>query len=274
VLLDDPAKVGLVLGPLAPVDEARAALEAGKAVVLQPGSVSAHGHVEVRLMHTDSSGTLVSSGIASLPAVEVPTGALPADIIIGPKLLAPGSPLASGAAADGPTLLLVRPAEPDAPDRPTTGDRIQLAATKAGLDLTFAPQQTETDPGIVILAVGAVATFLLALLAGLMVTTLALADGHADAVTLAAVGGPPGLRRRMAGASAGFVAALGCVAGAAAGLAAARVLVPLTTVSGSAPFVTPWAMLGLIVVGVPLLTMAVAWLTTRSHVTMTRRADG
>ena len=274
VLLDDPAKVGLVLGPLAPVDEARAALEAGKAVVLQPGSVAADGHVELRLMHTDSSGTMVSSGVQSLPAVEVLAGALPADVIIGPKALAPGSPLASGAAPDGSTLLLVRPAEPDAPDRPTTGDRIELAATKSGLDLTVAPQQTETDPGIVILAVGAVATFLLALLAGLMVTTLALADGHADAVTLAAVGGPPGLRRRMAGASAGFVAALGCVAGAAAGLVAARVLVPLTTVSGSSPFVTPWAMLGLIVVGVPLLTMAVAWLTTRSHVAMTRRADG
>ena len=127
------------------------------------------------------------------------------------------------------------------------------------------------DLGPIVATVGAVVTALLALLAGLMVTGLALADGKADMQTLAAVGGPPWLRRRIAASSAAYVTVLGCVTGAVSGLVAARVLVPLFVRSTGDLFRVPWPMIAFVVLAVPVLTAAVAFVTTRSTVELTRR---
>jgi len=104
-------------------------------------------------------------------------------------------------------------------------------------------------------------------------TGSALADGKADHATLAAVGAPPGTRRRLGAATAGYVALLGCTVGVVSGLLGAYVLVPLLNGSVRGYWVTPWAMIALVLVGVPLITAAAAWLTTRSSVPLTRRTD-
>jgi putative ABC transport system permease protein len=104
-----------------------------------------------------------------------------------------------------------------------------------------------------------------------MVTALALADGRADVATLAAVGAPPRIRRRMAGSSAGYVSLLGCVVGTASGLLASRLLLPLAEPSGT--WQTPWLVVVLIALVVPVLTAGAAWVTTRSRVVLTRRLD-
>jgi putative ABC transport system permease protein len=274
VVLDDPAALGTVLGPLAPLDEARRTLEQGGAVVLQPGVVGGDGKAALRLIAVDlANGEEKPTALRRVPATEVLAGAVPADVIVGPAALKPGGPLAGLAAPSANSTMLVLPGQPDAPDRPTAQDRLTLALSKAGLDnVGYAYLGSGDLPGVVILAVGAGVTALLALLAGLMVTGLALADGRADLVTLASVGAPPGSRRRMAASSAGFVSVLGCVAGAVSGLIGARVLLPLAS-ELQGRFVTPWAMLAAVMVGVPLLTAAVAWLTTRSDVPLVRRVE-
>jgi putative ABC transport system permease protein len=205
--------------------------------------------------------------------VEVLSGALPASVLVGPAALAKGGLLHDVARPGGYVLVAVRPDSPDTADRPTTADRIALALLTSGRPASVVEQPSVLDPVAVVLAAGVAVTALMALLAGLMVTALALADGRADLMTFAAVGAPPGSRRRIAASSAGFVSLLGCVVGAAAGLLAARVLVPLLTRFRGEVFVTPWLSLALVVLAVPLLTAAVAFVTTRSRVVLTRRLD-
>ena len=113
----------------------------------------------------------------------------------------------------------------------------------------------------------------MALLAGLMVTALALADGKSDLVTLAAVGAEPKVRRRMAASTAGFVSALGCAAGVVSGLVVAKLLVGLFYTVGGRAFEVRWPLVAFVLVAIPLLTAAVAWLTTRSRVVIPRRTD-
>jgi putative ABC transport system permease protein len=265
-----------LLGPLAPLDEAKAALRAGKALVLTPHTLDPQGRVWLQAMRYDEGAAPTA---VPVPGMEVLTGAFPSEVIVGPAALE-AAPLRGLAVADPSyAWLLVAPASPDTADQPTTQDRITLAFAKAGLSGGVSDDGVVIDPVVLILGIGAVATLLLALIAGLMVTALALADGRADLQTLAAVGGPPRVRRRFAAASAGFVTGLGCLVGAVSGLAVAWVLLPLVggvDANGAlarGPFVVPWATMALVVVAVPLLTSAVAGATTRSRIALTRRPD-
>ena len=276
LLLDDVEGLDQLLGPLAPLDEAKAALRAGKALVLTPHSLDPQGRVWLQVMKYDDGSIPTAVGV---PGVEVLVGTYPSEVIVGPAAL--DAPPLRGLVAPDPAYawLTVTPATPDDADQPTTADRITLAFAKAGLSGGASDGGAIIDPVVLILGIGAVATLLLALIAGLMVTALALADGRADLQTLAAVGGPPRVRRRFAAASAGFVTGLGCLVGAVSGLAVAWVLLPL--VGGvdaygaltRGPFVVPWATIALVVVAVPLLTSAVAGATTRSRISLTRRPD-
>ncbi|MGD9955384.1 MAG: hypothetical protein AB7V23_04890, partial [Candidatus Nanopelagicales bacterium] len=152
-------------------------------------------------------------------------------------------------------------------------ERVQLELYRGEVPAATTEIFTSADPIVAILLVGGGVTALLALLAGLMVTALALADGKADHATLAAVGAPPGTRRRLGAATAGYVALLGCTVGVVSGLLGSYVLVPLLNRGISGTWVTPWAMITIVLVGVPLLTSVAAWLTTRSSVPLTRRTD-
>jgi putative ABC transport system permease protein len=271
-LIADPAQIGVLLGPLAPLAESQRVLEAGGAVVTQPNSVT-DGFVTLRSQTFDSDGSAATGGshTVRVPALEVLHGAVPGPVLVGPAALRSGSPLA-GLVGPGDTIVVVDPGTPDSPDAPTAGDRLQLGLLKAGLaGSVINTPDTSQDLGPVVATVGAVVTALLALLAGLMVTGLALADGRADMQTLAAVGGPPRLRRRIAASSAAYVTVLGCVTGAVSGLVAARVLVPLFVRSTGDLFRVPWLMIAFVVLAVPLLTAAVAFATTRSTVELTRR---
>ena len=265
-----------LLGPLAPLDEAKAALRAGKALVLTPHTLDPQGRVWLQAMRYDEA---VAPTQVPVPGMQVLTGAFPSEVIVGPAALE-AAPLRGLVVADPSyAWLVVTPASPDTADQPTAQDRITLAFAKAGISGGVSDDGVVIDPVVLILGIGAVATLMLALIAGLMVTALALADGRADLQTLAAVGGPPRVRRRFAAASAGFVTGLGCLVGAVSGLAVAWVLLPLVGGVDSAgaltrgPFVVPWATVALVVVAVPLLTSAVAGATTRSSITLTRRPD-
>jgi putative ABC transport system permease protein len=267
-----PEDVALVLGPGAPLDDVRAALEAGKAVVLQPNAVQ-DGSVLLRASVSDrDTGEVASSASVQVPAIEVLRGALPTTVLVSAATLARPE-VAKVLQASPYGVLLAQPSEPDSADRPTFQDRLQLELYRSGVPVAINESYTATDGVVLVLLVGGAVTAFLALLAGLMVTALALADGRADHATLAAVGAPPGARRRIAAATAGYVALLGCVVGAVSGLLGSYVLVPLVNRGSGGTWEMPWAMLAIVLVAVPLMTSAVAWLTTRSDVLLTRRTD-
>ena len=276
VLVRDPASLATLLGPLAPVDEAREALERGEVLSLGDNAVDAQGRVTLSIDTIDEQGVATSQRQVRLPAYAVATGAAPAQFLVGPAALEAGRPLA-GATAQGASIAVVLPAEPDRGDAPTAIDRLALQFVKDGLGgLGYGDPGGTSSLDALILGAAAAVTAVVAVLVGLMVTSLALVDGRADSRTLASVGGPPGLRRRVAASSAGFVTLLGCTTGVASGLVASWVLSPLFGPAGDRAqhvFAVPWMVMGALVVVVPLLTAAAAYLTTRSRIPLTRRPD-
>ena len=205
--------------------------------------------------------------------MEIAAGAVPINVIVGPAALTQGMPL-SGHVKNGPTTIVVHPKSADSPDRPTDEDTLNLAWAKAGLAGFHGATWTQgEDTTSLVLALGTGITALMALLAALISTGLTLVDGRADLATLAAIGAQPHMRRTIAASTAGFIALIGCVTGALTGLVASRLLVPLFTKAQGSVFVTPWAVLGLMTVAIPLAVAGIAWLLTRSHIAMTRRLD-
>lgn len=120
--------------------------------------------------------------------------------------------------------------------------------------------------------------------AAAITTGLAKADAEADLNTLSAVGAPPSVRRKLSGFQCVVVALTGVVLGTLAGLvpAVALRLVDLRlalqamrlepTESAYTPIALPWATLGLLVVGVPVLAGLLAAALTRSRLALARRA--
>lgn len=275
VLLRDPATVGTLLGPLGPAGEARAALERGEVLALGYNAVDAKGTVTLLLTAYNDDGTSSTLRTVDLPALAVTTGAAPAQFVVGPAALAAGRPL-HGLVEQGASLAVVQPAQPDTGDGPNAVDRLALQFARDGLgNLGYVDPTLGEGETAFVLGIATGVTALVALLVGLMVTALALVDGRGDSRTLASVGGTPGLRRRMAASSAGFVTVLGCATGVVSGLVASWVLSPLFQ-RGAANghlFVVPWAEMAALVLVVPLLTAATAFLTTRGRVPLVRRTD-
>ncbi|WP_242885070.1 FtsX-like permease family protein [Actinomadura litoris] len=138
-----------------------------------------------------------------------------------------------------------------------------------------------SNTGLMVLL--AVAGGALALGGSLIATGLSAADSRPDLATLAAVGARPRTRRLLMMGQAGFVAALGCWLGLAAGIVpGVAVARPLTEVPQGDGNLTPhgtiveipWGILLLIGVAVPLAAMAAAGLLTRSRLPMSHRLAG
>jgi len=117
---------------------------------------------------------------------------------------------------------------------------------------------------------------LLVLVATLTSTALSNAESRADTATLASLGAPASLRRRIAGANAALIGLFGALLGLIVGLVAGfAVSHPVTIVSSPnsrhAVTAIPWLELLVVAIGVPLLAAALAALATRGRVPMTRR---
>ncbi len=131
--------------------------------------------------------------------------------------------------------------------------------------------------------VGLIAVAALAVLVGTLTATgLALVDGRPDAATLAAVGARPRTRRTMAAAQAAVIGLLGSLTGIVVGFVPGLAVTwPLTAqrydpqtgsgVWGSPTIAVPWLLLAVVGVAVPLVAAAVAGLSVRSRLPLTRR---
>ncbi|VXB94676.1 FtsX-like permease family protein [Nocardioides sp. AX2bis] len=116
----------------------------------------------------------------------------------------------------------------------------------------------------------------------LTATFLALSDARPDLATLGAVGAAPRTRRAVAAAYALVVGAVGSVLGALVGLVPGiAVTYPLTRpidygfgTTGPAHYLdVPWVLLGVVVVGLPLLSALVVAVASRSRLPLVARLE-
>jgi putative ABC transport system permease protein len=160
-------------------------------------------------------------------------------------------------------------------------DRLGEALLGSADSVTLYTERGYPDQANLLLLVLGGVCGLLVLVGTLTATGLALADGQADAVTLAAVGARPRTRRAMAAAQAAVIGLLGAGAGVGVGaVPGLAVTWPLTAPDGSLSgngewgdptIVVPWLMLLGIGIGVPLVAATVAAVTTRTRVPLTHR---
>lgn len=115
----------------------------------------------------------------------------------------------------------------------------------------------------------------------LTATYLALNDARPDLATLSAVGAPTRTRRGVAAAYALVIALLGAIPGALIGFVPGiAVSFPLTAESwperesvASHYLEVPWDLVGIVVVGLPLLIALIVAVTTRSRLPMVARVE-
>jgi len=117
---------------------------------------------------------------------------------------------------------------------------------------------------------------ILALAAAWIVAALAATESRPDLATLAAVGAAPTTRKRIVAAQAGTVAVIGSLLGGVAGIVLGAAFVMFERFRYDEPdprwtVEVPWLVLGAMVVVLPLLAVAAAWLVTRSRLVLTRR---
>ncbi len=96
-----------------------------------------------------------------------------------------------------------------------------------------------------------------------LATALAGAESAADARVLDAVGAPPREQRKLSGARAAYLALLGAVLAAPAGLAPSWGLVEFADARLS--FHAPWPQIAVCVIVLPLLAFLGAWLGPTRH---------
>ncbi|GAA1731971.1 hypothetical protein GCM10009809_29230 [Isoptericola hypogeus] len=119
----------------------------------------------------------------------------------------------------------------------------------------------------------------LALAAAWIAAALAATESRPDLATLAAVGAAPTTRKRIVAAQAGTIVVIGSVLGAVSGIALGAAFVLFERYRYDVPDLRwtveiPWPVLAALVVVLPLLAVAAAWLVTRSRLVLTRRLAG
>lgn len=108
----------------------------------------------------------------------------------------------------------------------------------------------------------------------LTATFLALSDARPDLATMAAVGARPRTRRAVAASYALVVGAVGALLGAPVGfIPGIAISQPLTSGTGAASLDVPWLLIGVVVVGLPLLAALAVGACARGRLPLTARID-
>ncbi|MEU9132904.1 FtsX-like permease family protein [Kitasatospora sp. NPDC048540] len=272
----DAALLHNLLGADAP--EAAGALAEGRVVVLDPALVK-DGSVTLALTRFGATGPEGNTASTlTLPAV-----AAKAEVPSVRAVLSPDAARRAGFVL-APAGSVWRPAQ--APSA-AAEQRAAAAVTADGIrnDLRVERGYRGGHDDVVALGLG-VAASVVALAAAGIATGLAASDSQRDLATLAAVGAGSGIRRRLSGLQCALIAAVGAVLGTAAGLLPAAAVQQVQNAGavasvdptggielGTHPMVLPWPYLAAVLVGLPLLSWALAAGLTRSRVAMARRAD-
>jgi putative ABC transport system permease protein len=137
---------------------------------------------------------------------------------------------------------------------------IALASLAGSVDELVAAQAREVSAGAdrELVGIAIALSALTGLIVVLIATALATTESSADARVLDAVGATPNVLRTVAGARAGYLALLGALLAAPAGLLPSWGLVELA--DAKLAFHTPWRVLAAFALGFPVLAFLGAWL--------------
>lgn len=186
----------------------------------------------------------------------------PAFLTLGGAIVTPSGARALGLSYDPPSQYFVRSAR--APSTAAEDRANALLGVDQGV---YVERGFHSHTGLIAAVLGGASG--LVTVAGVAIAVgLAAAEGRADLATLAAVGAAPRRRRRLAMAQAAVVGGIGVLVGVGFGILVSGVMIGgFHAVS----WAVPWLLLGVVVVGVPVLAMLVAGLFTRSRLPMVRR---
>ncbi|GAB3152567.1 FtsX-like permease family protein [Microbispora hainanensis] len=252
-----------------------AALREGKPVVLNPDVIR---QGEVRIELAPATGEEAPPPL-TLPAVGVrPTGQGWARVVVSPEVAAK-----NGYAAVT-CMLVVDPADFRTPQ--ATAGRI-AAKVERITGMAVVRLETPQTPGdTLFLVVLGIAAAVLVLGMTSVATMLAAVEARPDLETMSAVGAAPRVKRAVVAGQALVIALLGSVAGVLAGLApgvaaawrpapfpavVVRADGTTTMVPADPAIAIPWALIGLLVVGLPLLAALGGAAFTRSRLPLPRR---
>ncbi|MEU8173034.1 FtsX-like permease family protein [Microbispora hainanensis] len=252
-----------------------AALREGKLVVLNP-DVIRQGEVRIGLTH--GTGGEPPPPL-TLPAVGVrPTGQGWARVVVSPEAAA------KNGYATVTCMLVVDPADFRTPR--ATADRIAAKVERITGKADVRLETPQTPGDTLLLVVLGIAAAVLVLGMTSVATMLAAVEARPDLETMSAVGAAPRVKRAVVAGQALVIALLGSVAGVLAGLAPGvaaawrpapfptMVLRPdgvTTAVPADPAIAIPWALIGLLVVGLPLLAALGGAAFTRSRLPLPRR---
>jgi putative ABC transport system permease protein len=286
VLISDGARLPAVVERSADVDvaAARTALAAGKAVVLA-SQESAAGLTSVELRvetYGPDGGRPTASHVTRVPAtvLVVPREATPPLLAMLPPGVAMRASVPVGTVA-------MELSHPDLSEQAQKDLQAALGALPV-------PGSVYVERGYQAVAETTIVQWVLAALGAVLMlggtltaTFLALSDARPDRATLPAVGASPRTRRGVGAAYALVVGVVGAVLGALVGaVPGLAITYPLTaqsgggwcdasgctTLDGSGPYLEiPWLLIGVVVVGLPLLTALIVGLLTRSRLPMVAR---
>lgn len=267
-LFDDGSVLEVLTGGRAPADVA--ALRAGSVVTTHPELIWPDGMMRVSVERDSTEGETIESTTVSLKAVLAEPGQQSVSGAVYPLSVAGklNVPLEDSGLIAATTRM---PSE-DEQERVT-----ELVKEEAGLEVHLERGYEGSEAALAILVL-VTAAGVISLVGTFTAVGLAAAETRADVSTLAAVGAGPGVRRRLAAAQAGVIAGLGSGLGVLSGILAGYVLVRAQSdwlmEFGAANlwrFVLPWPELLGVLVGFPLLAMAIGFLTTRSRLSIVRR---
>jgi putative ABC transport system permease protein len=271
-------RLGLRLGP-AQSRRADAVLASGGAVVFGQAPAGRRRTAVHLSVYDESTGDVTSRDATTLPAVFLTVAGTvqPVQAVLSPAAAArlhlrvrPAGLLVTGASVDQQREETLR----------------EAAAAIAPDSSVYVERGFQDQSTAVVLLILGLAGAVLMVGGTLTATFLALSDARPDLATLAAVGAPPLVRRRVGAAYAGFVglvgAALGVLVGLVPGIA---VTFPLTSTSWESPATraadgsalpghfldVPWLLMVAVVVLLPLLTATVVGLASRSRLPMVAR---
>ncbi|GAB2452656.1 ABC transporter permease [Xylanimonas ulmi] len=283
-VVDDGGLVDLLGLPDAAA--ARAALEAGKAVVLAGDETDGVARLRVQHWAVDT-GAPLREDVVEAPALGVGDAVGPSNAAL-PVLPAAVAQRLGGEVVTGGVLARTPHRFSNAEQR-TLDDLIgdELGTTPegwppVGVGVGGPPRELGAPQWLSTLIIAGSAG-LLALAAAWIATALAATESRPDLATLAAVGAKPSTRKRLVAAQAGTIAGIGALVGAASGVALGAAFVLFERYRDARGFggpdptwsvVVPWPVLAGLVVGLPLLAVTAAWLVTRSRLVLTHRTAG
>jgi putative ABC transport system permease protein len=272
IVVGGEEEIRLLLGTDAGAD-ALEVLDAGGMVVTNPvfireGKTTLLGQDVRTQLRSPSDGSMVHETVTStaLPAIAVePLEAVPYYGVVSPQTAE-----RLDLRAEPAELLVQLDRRPSAAETDAAAAAVAGVYQQPGAGFWVEPGVSRDNQWMFWLIVAASA--LITLSAAGITTGLALADARNDHVTLAGVGASPRLRKALAAAQALFTSGLGAALGTIAG-AVPAVLIAASTEMRTAVEV-PWLQLLALMLAVPAMGSALAWLFTRAALPASRRGLG